>query len=238
MTPAAPDTMGPDDRMAAAEYVLHLLDDADRRAFEARLEVEGALRAEVAAWEESLAALALDIPEATPPDAVREALRRRIAGDDASRHGTAGRRWSWRGFLGGLLGGGVAAALASVLALWLLVEPAPTPTGPVWQAQVASEDGALVVAARFDPEADAIVVDRTAGAAAPGRSLELWFLPEGGDPISVGVLPDAATATLPVPPGATPAPGAALAISDEPLGGSPTGAPTGDILGVGQLATL
>lgn len=72
------------------------------------------------------------------------------------------------------------------------------------------------------------------GAAAdqPGKSYELWMLPDGGAPVSLGVLPssgaltvslaDAAVATLAHAP--------ALAVSLEPAGGSPTGQPTGPVL--------
>lgn len=59
-------------------------------------------------------------------------------------------------------------------------------------------------------------------------------------PISLGVLGDEPLTT--VTPDAQAAAlfggGAALAISEEPVGGSPTGAPTGDILGVGTLIAL
>jgi anti-sigma-K factor RskA len=71
-----------------------------------------------------------------------------------------------------------------------------------------------------------------APAAQPGRSYELWMLPEGGVPVSLGVLPERgeqavalADAALAVLAGAS-----ALAVSLEPAGGSPTGQPTGPVL--------
>ncbi|KKK93633.1 hypothetical protein LCGC14_2690910, partial [marine sediment metagenome] len=57
-----------DDAVEAAEYALHLLTPAQRNAFEGRLAVSGALRAELATWEEALAGLADGFPEVTPPE--------------------------------------------------------------------------------------------------------------------------------------------------------------------------
>jgi anti-sigma-K factor RskA len=80
------------------------------------------------------------------------------------------------------------------------------------------------------------VVTPLALTAEQSRSLELWVVPaDGSAPRSLGLVrADGATvltAALPVE-----ARGAALAISREPAGGSPTGAPTGPILGVGALS--
>ncbi|KKK92899.1 hypothetical protein LCGC14_2698290, partial [marine sediment metagenome] len=58
-------------------------------------------------------------------------------------------------------------------------------------------------------------------------------------PVSLGVLPDSKTMRIPIPPlWRDQTAQMTLAISDEPVGGSPTGAPTGDILAVGAMANL
>jgi anti-sigma-K factor RskA len=72
------------------------------------------------------------------------------------------------------------------------------------------------------------------------RSLELWALPEGRNPRSLGLVPATGVARLPLP---SPAGAAlqgtpALAVSLEPAGGSPTGAPTGPVLYTGGVQTL
>lgn len=67
------------------------------------------------------------------------------------------------------------------------------------------------------------------------RDLELWMLDSGGTPHSLGVLPEeAASAEMPLPE--MPAEELrhltlTLAVSEEPKGGSPTGLPTGKVLG-------
>jgi anti-sigma-K factor RskA len=70
-----------------------------------------------------------------------------------------------------------------------------------------------------------------------GRSPELWLIPHGGKPIAVGVI----SATAPIIIRLAPAllsrlgPTAVLAVSAEPAGGSPTGQPTGPVIGQGTI---
>jgi anti-sigma-K factor RskA len=74
--------------------------------------------------------------------------------------------------------------------------------------------------------------------AGQNQSYELWLLPaEGGPPVSLAVL-GSLDARFPVPAaqaGRLRA-GGKLAVSVEPAGGSPTGAPTGPVILVGSIA--
>ncbi len=65
------------------------------------------------------------------------------------------------------------------------------------------------------------------------QSLELWALKKDGPPASLGVI--AADKLTAVNQRALPKDTKGLAVSLEPLGGSPTGAPTGPVLFVGEL---
>ena len=83
-------------------------------------------------------------------------------------------------------------------------------------------------------------MNRTAGAAVPGRVLELWLIAGDNPPVSLGVLPEAASAEVQLTPDLVAALAAGtlpinLAISDEPPGGSTTGAPTGAVLAMGPV---
>jgi anti-sigma-K factor RskA len=75
--------------------------------------------------------------------------------------------------------------------------------------------------------------------ATPKRSFELWLLRSGGAaPMSLGLISHAAPTRVPWQED-FPTSGLvddSLAVSLEPEGGSPTGAPTGPILFVGKLA--
>ncbi|MDX1551675.1 MAG: anti-sigma factor, partial [Marinobacter sp.] len=69
---------------------------------------------------------------------------------------------------------------------------------------------------------------------------ELWIVPENGQPVSLGVMPVGKTyqVTLDDETRALLSSSRTLAISLEPVGGSPTGAPTGPILHVARLYEL
>jgi anti-sigma-K factor RskA len=221
-----------EDGVLAAEYALGLLTEAEARAFEARLATDPGLRAVYASWAEDLAGLADGIAEVQPPLAVRQAIDARLFPQD---------RQGWFGRLG-LVSSLAGALVAALLVLWVsnqgLLRDEPV-QGPVLQAQIAAPDQSLVVAASFRAADGVLEVAREAGAALPGRVLELWLIAGDSAPVSLGVLPDTPQARIVVPAAlVTALDGAVLAISDEPPGGSPTGAPTGAVLATGEVTAL
>ena len=66
---------------------------------------------------------------------------------------------------------------------------------------------------------------------------ELWLLPQGAKPASLGILDPAGGTERPLPPelAAQLRPGAALAITLEPDGGAPGGVPSGPVTYRGRL---
>jgi anti-sigma-K factor RskA len=72
------------------------------------------------------------------------------------------------------------------------------------------------------------------------RVPELWIIPDDGKPRSLGVMPSGGPSSMPVPRGHMPhlRRGATFAISREPQGGSPTGAPTGPVVATGKITTI
>ena len=233
-----------DDDALAAEYVLHLLDPSERAAFETRLTAEPALQARVHDWEARLAGLAEPLPETAPPAAIRARLMASL--DPSGPTAPTGLATRLAGLRGRLLGGGLAAAAlaAALLLAWPYVF-APDHDHPAFGAQLASADGALRLSAGVYPATHEIVLERQEGAPpAPGRVRQLWLIPEdgspdGGAPISLGLLARDGATTIRVPDPIAPSvrPGT-IAISDEPEGGSPTGAPTGPILATARFEDL
>jgi anti-sigma-K factor RskA len=71
----------------------------------------------------------------------------------------------------------------------------------------------------------------------PGSDYELWALPKGAAPVSLGILPAAGTSsrTLTLMQKRALALSSQVAVSIEPLGGSPSGQPTGTIVYVAPL---
>ena len=70
-----------------------------------------------------------------------------------------------------------------------------------------------------------------------GRSAELWLIPADGKPRSLGLLTGTKRVSVKLNADLRALIGvkAALAVSDEPPGGSPSGQPTGAILASGSL---
>jgi len=230
--PQSGDAFEGGDAALAAEYALGLLPAAEARAFEARLAVEPALVAELALWQGRLAELAeAEIAPVIPPARVKRDLEDRLFGPP-ERVGL----WRSLGFWRAVAGLALAATVA--LAVLLAQRPAPPSFAPGLIAQIRGEGAeAPRVLAALDPLQSRLALDLSRAAAAPGRVLELWLIPPGAAPVSLGVLPEVERAVLPVPPALLPAfRGGVLAISDEPPGGSPTGAPTGAVLATGEIA--
>jgi anti-sigma-K factor RskA len=95
----------------------------------------------------------------------------------------------------------------------------------IWQVEVFGTTNRLVVRAAKLPERPA------------GHDYELWALPEGGNPVSLGVLPVEGTSNraLSAIQKAALASSSKVAVSIEPPGGSPTGQPTGAVVFVAPL---
>jgi anti-sigma-K factor RskA len=80
-----------------------------------------------------------------------------------------------------------------------------------------------------------IVTVRPVAAERPSdRVFELWYVPDGAGPRSLGIISAANTTRSRLPANAAPESGL-LAVSLEPPGGSPTGAPTGPVVYSGRL---
>ena len=224
-TPAPPDG---DDTATAAEYALGLLPADEAEAFEARLASEPALRALLAVWQTEFAALAQDVPAVTPSPALRGRIQAAAFGAPEAR--------VWWQSLWPYAGGAVAAALiAWVVAVSGLLSPAPQ----ILRSQLAPAEGAqLAMLVTLEPATHTLTLTPVPGTAAvaQGRALELWVIAEGQAPVSLGLLsPEGATAIV-VPDAVAPLVRAGvLAVSDEPEGGSPTGAPTGAVLATGRI---
>jgi anti-sigma-K factor RskA len=108
-------------------------------------------------------------------------------------------------------------------------------------AQVAAPEAQAVALVRSAAGGRAALLEIALLASEPpeGRVLELWLLPAGRPPVSLGLLPASGRLAVPLGPAlASGLPGAMLAISDEPAGGSPTGLPGGRLRATVPLTPL
>lgn len=236
----------------AAEYVLGLLEPAEHAQARARLRTDAEFAREVAWWQRRFAPLSEECEEAPPPPGlwprIEAALGAGSGGVVTPANDTGGRVAPfWRPY--GLGMTAVAAGLAVALLVLpretvvpppVIVQPEPEPGAPVrpavQTAQVAPEQGVPVAVITYLPDSGELVVAPLSIAAGAEQVPELWFIPGDGTPRSLGVIPAAGGARVTLPAGFGEQD--TLAISIEPAGGSPTGAPTGPIVGTGTLSPI
>ncbi|NHB77261.1 anti-sigma factor [Rhodobacter calidifons] len=213
MTDAPLTPMEADDALAA-EYVLGVLDLAERAEAEARIKRDPGFAGLVAAWESRMAGLNDDFAEAPAPD-----LLPKIEARLFPKAAPAPTRRRFGLNLGWLAG----AALAAVVVLATVATLAPP--RPETLVTLATADRRLSY--QVSHFGDTLQVARVAGpAAAPGQVHQLWIIAPGASPVSLGLLEDMPLVIdYPVPPA-----GFVFAVSVEPEGGSPTGLPTGPVI--------
>lgn len=222
----------------SAEYALGTLRGAARRQFEQKMQDDPDLQAEVARWQEAFTQLDNTLQPVTPPASVWKRIQlqlgpvpeHKLTQNSMERQVAASARTPWRGYLGWALAAGMAALL---LVPRLLVQPtAITPVAIL--ANSSNDAGQWVVS--VDKRANSLMLTPLhTQEIAKDRSLELWTIPAGGKPRSLGLLNDASPTQLSLA-ARMPDPGSTLAISLEPQGGSPTGQPTGAVLYSGAIA--
>ena len=246
----APQMNGDDPGDLAAEYALGVLDAGAQRAAEARAQVDPAFAAEAAAWSEHLSPLLDEIAPETPSPALWPRILRRLnaperqAGvrpvptrDAAPDAATLRRRiGAWRATA--LTAMAASVALAAALGVDLSRPTAPPPPAPVMLvAELKLGTEAVPLLAAYDPGRRAVLISLTGAATPAGRSPQLWVIDAAGAPHALGLLKvrGVAMVVLPAGPAALLQPAATLAISIEPMGGSPTGLPTGPVIAKGAL---
>jgi len=205
--------------LLAAEYALGTLRGPARRSFERRRRREPFVDRRVTAWEERFALLALRLKPVAPSAEVWPALQRRIGGS--------------HGALRALV---AAIALVAVIGFGWVVWQELRP--PQATAEFASASGETLWHVELAARGDRLEVATIGQPAVPdARARELWALPEGGAPVSLGLMPASGEVRLALDSRQRAALKAAanIAVSDEPAGGSPTGAPTGDVLYIAAI---
>jgi anti-sigma-K factor RskA len=249
------------DRVAAS-YALGTLRGGARRRFEAIARQSPVVRASAMLWHERLIAITELQPAETPDPNVWKRIENLVA---AERHGLvrapqakSGWWWQWSALAGGLatlaavfvavqLGRGLDESERQIAQLRQqgtqlaqrnaqLVAQLQAQPEIRYVAVLADDKSSAAILATYDPKHNALTLKRVAAIQeGPDKSLQLWALPTGGAPRSLGVLgTDPVVKLLAVEQQLQQAP--ALAISLEPKGGVPgEGGPTGPVLFKGAV---
>jgi anti-sigma-K factor RskA len=231
-----------DDDNLAGEFVLGTLDSEERAAANARRASDAGFDRAVTAWEDRLAPLDEATPEASPTTDLWSAILARIAAlgatlqqpvrPDARVVVLSRQVTRWRQVAASMM------ALAAALALWIVVGP----FGGTSQAK--PQLVAILMKGGYEPaylmsvstRDDSVAVRPLAAKTPEGKSYELWIIDSTlGPPRSLGTI-DPSSPVHKIPNGVAPdvVARATYAVTLEPLGGSPTGAPSGAPVFVGH----
>lgn len=215
--------------MLAGELALGVLDGEERAAALRRVLAEPAFAREVADWRARLDELAITVPAVDPG----VELERRILSSIGSAETALSlslTRWRWTTAVSTT----AAAALLGLLVLRpATIVQAPAPPGPAPLVAVIAPQGSEPFAAVFDPSVKEVRLTGTVSVPS-GRDAVLWAIGADGVPQALGLLASNSgrrVVVRGVPVGA----GTTLAISIEPIGGSPGPAPTGPVVATGKL---
>ena len=239
--------MNDDIHMLAGEYVLGLLGEAERATFEARLADDALARAAVGLARErfleidtSAAPLApsadlwrriesaIDATRSKSPSNVIDLDARRRKDDAPATAPTSAmptRRSLWQGFAAAsvlaMFGGGIAGYQLSLRKPRLVVVLLDAQAQPV--SIVETYEGQRI---RVVPLGTIEVPQ--------GKTLQVWTLPDAKTgPVSMGLMETSTARVLEGPTLPAPQPNQLYEITIEQSGGSPTGKPTGPIVGKG-----
>jgi anti-sigma-K factor RskA len=243
MTDAAipPDPIAPDDDdILAAEHALGVTGVAARAVAEVRRASDRVFDDAILAWEARLSPLADQIAPVQPSSRVWPRIEATIS--------PRGRGLNGIGFWRGATAASLALAAASLVVLVMPKAPAPVappPAAPAPQPiltsfiQPAKGKTGPVVSATLDRTRGELILTAASINIAADKSAELWVIPAGQAPQSLGVITagQERRVALPVALKGAGQSTSVLAITAEQLGGSPNGAPMGPVVATGGFMT-
>ncbi|MET3372104.1 anti-sigma-K factor RskA [Variovorax boronicumulans] len=234
--------------LLAASHALGTLRGGARRRFETLAREQAPVRAAALVWQGRLAGMTELQQPVAPDPAVWTRIRNLIDAEQAQQALERQRdnaapiapasTGGWLRSLALWRGAAAAGALVAVLAVGVglnLREQLINAPAVQYVAVLSDDKAAASMLVTFDPKKKQLVLQRVGNfREGTDKSLQLWALPPGGAPRSLGVLDNAPALRLAASESDVRVP--ALAISLEPKGGVPSaGGPTGPVLFHGPL---
>lgn len=216
----------------AAEYVLGTLRGLARNRFQHYMRESARVRQEVWFWEAQLGLMLSAVPAREPLSARHwQRIEQRLWGTEPVR---ASGWWRWWGSAATVM------SLLLVLVLWW-APPQERASGPALAA-IMQNDGLQYWSLALLADSRQLRINSLqVKAADAGLDYELWIVPADSAPLSLGTIqPAQSVQTLQLTAEQMAALNSQmlLAVSLEPVGGSPTGAPTGPVLYTGVLVPI
>jgi len=230
------DPTGPEPDVAAAELALGVLEGDEKAAALRRMIAEPAFAREVERWRDHFGLLFAGIPGTAAPEGVFEKVDTRIAGERGVSSMAPRARNPWK-----------PAALAASVAALLMTGVA---LRPVQQPVVQSPSAPMVAAMALTGTSDSqpALYDAASGMVKmpgpmpipAGHSAQLWAITGDKAPRPLGTFRATGPGTYVAEArmGTVIPAGTKLAITLEPMGGSPTGKPTGPMIASGMLTKV
>lgn len=211
----------------AGEYVLGLLEGDALAQAEALLARDLTFQKAIQTWEWQLMGMAEDIQAVAPPEHAWSRIQSAIRQEHAAQvppmaaKRIQNRRWRWGFAVGGL------AAAAVIVAL--LFSDIFLQSSGRQIAALESRDGGVFAIIKTPTS---LILKPENITLPTGKIAELWLIAPNQKPQAAGLLDADHSLAIALPASV---PGLVLAVSLEPPGGSPTGAPTGPVIAEGHL---
>ncbi len=224
------------DRVLVGEFVLGLLVAAEHELMARRIAADPALTAEMALWQSRLSSLDEQFVETPPPARIWPALERRLFPGAAAVQG--GGFWNslavWRSVAAAAL------AVAIVAIGYNVLVPRVPLTGKELIAAIEQEGSGVRFVAFYDENSGTVRLAALSGEAVPQKDYELWAIKGANAPQSMGVIPVNARSDITLSSRIKQGfgEGTILAVTLEPKGGSPSGAPTGPVVAKGSAVAI
>lgn len=228
--------------LLCGEYVLGTMSGRARRRFKQLIDERVYLQEAIAVWEQRLYPLADNIPPITPRRRVWTNIKKEITFNQImpphrAEKGLWRKLFLWRSVAF------VALSLCAVLFVQqYVVSKFGLPPMPSYVAVLETDNRVPMFVATASRQSSSLIIKRMDSTGiSVNRDLELWcYMKESDSPWSMGVLAHKEETVVPLTEHDWKTMGKtrSLAISIEPMGGSPTGSPTGPVMYKGDFVSL